>query len=171
LTRAALRILGSDPEKDFLLVSEEEGTDNFSNKNNASGMLDATVRADAAIGVAVEFMESQPDRETLLIVTADSDAGHPTIIAPKNAPPDSPLPDASRNSAPIDGVNGTGSLPFVSKPDANGVEHAFGIGWATTGDAQGSAVLKAHGPGSENLPATLDNTGVFLGLHQALFDE
>ncbi len=171
MTETALRILGSDPETDFLLVAEEEGTDNFSNKNNASGMLDAIIRADKAIGVAMNFIENHPERETLLVVTADSDAGHPTVIAPRGNSPETPLPATDENGAPIDGKNGTGSLPFIAKPDANGSEHPFGIAWATLYDMQGSGVLKAHGPGASALPADIDNSEVFLILHEALFGE
>lgn len=171
MTRTALRILGSDPDTDFLLVAEEEGSDNFSNYNNASGMLDAMIRADEAIGVALEFMESQPERDTLLLVTADSDAGHPTVYAPRGLSAADPLPHSVLNGAPLDGRNGSGSLPFVAKVDSFGTEHSFGIVWATLDDMPGSAVLKAHGNGAADLPVNIDNTEVFLILHKALFGE
>jgi len=170
MTQVALRILGSKAGKDFFLVAEEEGSDNFSNKNNAAGMLESMVRADEAIGVAADYIDSHPERETLLLVAADSDAGHPTVLAPKNASPSLPLPEADKNSAPIDGQTGTGSLPFVAKADSTGVEHAFGIGWATLGDTPGSGVIKAHGTGASDLPVNIDNTDVFQILHEVLFD-
>lgn len=92
MTGKALEILTHDPERRFFLVAEEEGTDNFSNKLNAAGMLDAVLRADAAIGVALEVMESQPDRNILTLVGSDSDAGHPSIWAPWQLPPGEELP-------------------------------------------------------------------------------
>ena len=169
MTAAALAILGSDPDREFFLVAEEEGTDNLSNYNNAAGMLEAVARADAAIGVALEFLADQPDRETFLLVGSDSDAGSPTVVAPRDAGADVLLPNRDKNGAPVDGRNGTGGEPFLSLPDANGNRHPFGIAWATTGDVPGSVVNKAHGPGSDRLGSTIDNTGVYRLLYAALF--
>jgi glycerophosphoryl diester phosphodiesterase len=46
-------------------VMEEEGSDNFGNNNNAAGVIEALLRADAAIGVAQGFIERNPN--TLLL--------------------------------------------------------------------------------------------------------
>lgn len=170
MTAAALRILGSDPERDFLLVAEEEGTDNFSNHNNARGMLKAVVRADQAVGVALRFLAEQPDRETFLLVGSDSDAGHPTVYAPRDADDDYRLPERDDNGAPVDGIDGAGGVPFVSLPDTRGNRHPFGIAWATRYDFPGSVVTKAHGPGSGRLGSSLDNTGIYRLLYLALFN-
>jgi alkaline phosphatase len=72
MTDWALRRLSRDG-KQFLLVVEEEGTENFGDHNNAAGMLEAMRRGDEAIGVASEFVSKHPD--TLLMTAADSDAG------------------------------------------------------------------------------------------------
>src|SRR3712207_1684893 len=62
-------------DKGFLLVAEEEGTDNFGNSNmNAEGIIEAGKRADRAIGVALDYAQQNP-RNTLVITAADSDAG------------------------------------------------------------------------------------------------
>lgn len=169
MTAAALRILGSDPERDFLLVAEEEGSDNFSNRNNAGGMLEALARADAAIGEALAYMGRNPRRSILLLVASDSDAGHPTVFAPREPGPVYVLPERDENGAPVDGRDGTGGAPFVSLPDAAGREHPFGIAWATLQDVPGSVVAKAHGAGSERLGSWVDNTGIYRLLHAALF--
>ncbi len=169
MTAAALRILSSDPGKDFLLVAEEEGSDNFSNENNAAGMLEATIRADEAIGVALAFLEDNPDRPTLLLVGADSDAGHPTVLPPRGSEPGTPLPERDLNGAPIDGRHGSGGEPFLSEPDALGNRHPFGIAWPTAWDVPGSVVAKAHGAGAEDIPSTLDNTDIYPILYRALF--
>jgi len=66
MTRVALDTLGRKNER-FLLVVEEEGTDNFGNHNNASGMFEAMRRADESIGVAQQFLRDNPET---LIVTA-----------------------------------------------------------------------------------------------------
>jgi alkaline phosphatase len=171
MVAAALKILGSDPDTSFFLVAEEEGTDNFSNKMNAMGMLDAMERADAAIGEVLSFMQSQPDRPTLLLVGADSDAGSPTIVAPKYPPADYRLPETSSSGAELDGPEGQGGLPFMSKPDAFGNSYPFGIAWADGGDTPGSVVAKAHGYRSELLTSTVDNTGIYKILYEALFEK
>lgn len=169
MVAVALKVLGSNPENPFFLVAEEEGTDNFSNKTNAKGMLDAMGRADAAIGEALAFMGSQPEREVLLLVGADSDAGSPTIIAPKDPAIDFRLPMTSSSGAELDGPEGQGGVPFISKPDAFGNSYPFGIAWADAGDTPGSVVAKAHGYKSELLKSTVDNAEIYGILYEVLF--
>lgn len=169
MTEVALRLLSHDPEERFFLVAEEEGTDNFSNAVNASGMLDAIGRADEAIGNVMDFQQTQPDRKTLLLVGADSDAGHPTVWAPINPGEDYLLPDTSGSGAMLDGVDGTGGRPFLSKPDQFGNRYPFGIAWATTGDFPGSDVIKAHGFGSGHLGVNVDNTKPYAIMYRVLF--
>jgi alkaline phosphatase len=79
MAKAALAIL-SRAEEGFLLVAEEEGTDNMANTNNTEGELQALARADKAIGVFQEFVQENPD--TLMVMAADSDAGGMQIITP-----------------------------------------------------------------------------------------
>ncbi|NDY95258.1 alkaline phosphatase [Wenzhouxiangella limi] len=167
----ALEVLSADADREFFLVAEEEGTDNFSNKANARGMLDAMGRADKAIGVTLDFIEANPDRPTLLLVGADSDAGSPGIWAPREPEEDYQLPEQSSSGAELDGPDGTGGRPFVSQPDQFGNRHVFGIAWAMEGDQQGSTVAKAHGYRSDLLPVDLDNTGVYKILHTVLFED
>jgi len=69
----ALGIVSQNPNG-FMIVAEEEGTDNFANNNNAAGTLKHWKRADDAIGVAQDFIDKQ-DPNTLLITAADSEAG------------------------------------------------------------------------------------------------
>lgn len=172
MVAVALKILGSDSEKDFFLVAEEEATDNFSNKLNAGGMLEAVSRADDAIGEALSFLTSNEDRQTLLIVAADSDAGSPTIFSRSLDSEDATalLPRATASGASIHGVMGVGSEAFVSKPDARGNSHPFGIIWATTDDTPGSAVTKASGYKSEHLKASIDNTDIYRLIYSVLFE-
>ncbi len=171
MTRKAIEILSHDPKKRFFLVAEEEGTDNFSNAMNADGMLQATVRADQAIGRAMNFIEENPDRPTLLLVGSDSDAGHPSVWAPWNADPNVPLQPLTLSGSMLDGQEGSGSKPFLSAPDATGKQHAFGIAWGYSIDMPGSAVTKAHGYQSEKLTSTVDNTGLYRLMYQVLFGE
>lgn len=171
MVAAALAILGSDPERDFFLVAEEEGTDNFSGVFNARGMLDAMGRADRAIGLAMDFLQTQPERPTLLLVASDSDAGSPAIWAPREPGADFELPTQTRAGAPLHGPDGLGGRPFLSQPDQFGQRHPFGIAWALGSDQQGSTVSKAHGFRSELLPVDVDNTQLYRIMHAVLFGD
>jgi len=166
----ALEVLASDPEREFFLVAEEEGTDNFSNRTNARGMLDAIGRADRAIGVALDFMAEHSDRPMLLLVGSDSDAGSPGIWAPREPGEGFELPAQTDTGAELDGPEGSGGQPFLSQPDQFGNRHIFGIAWVMSNDQQGSTVAKAHGYGSERLPVDLDNSGIYRILHSVLFE-
>jgi glycerophosphoryl diester phosphodiesterase len=171
MTKKAIELLSHDPDKRFFLVAEEEGTDNFSNAMNAKGMLDAVMRADEGVGVALEFMEKHSKRNVLTLVASDSDAGHPSVWAPWQMNPEQPLPATTLSGAVLDGVTGALSLPFVSKTDANGQSHAFGISWGYQVDMPGSTVTKAHGYRSDLLKSSVDNTGLFTIMHKVLFEQ
>ncbi|WP_241392650.1 alkaline phosphatase [Rippkaea orientalis] len=153
-------------------VLEEEGSDNFGNNNNADGVLEGIRRADASVGVALDFIERYPN--TLLLMAADSDAGGLQVRDPLN--PSNPVGTINNNPTtvsrpvPLDGQTGVNSVPFISAPDANGDSFAFGIAWAGTPDFSGSIVSKAHGLNAEKLPATVDNTGMYELMYETLFD-
>lgn len=166
MTAVALKVLSHDKSRRFFLMAEEEGTDNFSNKMNAAGMVEALKRADAAIGVARNFVDARSD--TLMLVAADSDAGHPTVIGEPNWTPDTRLPAKTDSGAPVDGQF-PGGAPFLTAPDALGKVHAFGIAWPHSGDGSGSAITKAHGHGSGLLGVDVDNTGLYRICYQVLF--
>jgi alkaline phosphatase len=169
MTAAALKVLSNDAEKTFFLMAEEEGTDNFSNYMNAAGMLEAVRRADAGIGEALTFMETNPQRPTLLLVGSDSDAGHPSVWTAPRAEAGKPLRATTKSGAAIDGVSGGESMPFVTPPDAMGTTHEFGIAWGYGDDFPGSVVTKAHGFRSEKLKSTVDNTGIYRLIYDVLF--
>ncbi|MEM7630190.1 MAG: alkaline phosphatase [Planctomycetota bacterium] len=160
MTEVALRVLRHSG-KDFLLVVEEEATDNFGNKNNAAGVLEAAKRADDAIGVAQRDLLRHPD--TLLITTADSDAGGMRMsgirLDPGEAIP-TELPERDRNGSPIDGVHGTGSAPFIAAADQFGQRHPFAISWATREDVGGGILVRADGLNSHRVRGSFDNTEI-----------
>lgn len=153
----------------FLLVAEEEGTDNFGNKNNANGKLEALLNADKAIGEVLKFCESHPN--TMIITAADSDAGGLEVSGAeiKGLSVDKPLPPTDYNGAPMDGRNGTGTLPFISKPDKNGRSFPFGIVWASRGDLTGAVVARAHGLNAEKMHSKIDNTDIYRMMYLTLF--
>jgi alkaline phosphatase len=171
MTEAALRVLARNP-RGFFLAIEEEGTDNFSNLNNAAGLLEAMRRADATIAVAERFRGERPD--TLVLVAADSDASRPQLIAM----PESngvivrgkPLPAAlPGDPAPIDGVGGPRTEPFVSAPDATGARFPFAVAWASRQDGGDPVVVRAAGVNSEFACGNLDNTALYRIMHATLF--
>ena len=169
MLEVTLRLLEAKRER-FLIVLEEEGSDNFSNVNNAIGALTALARADTAIGVALDFIERNPN--TLVITAADSDAGGMEVFAVKDPNYfEMPLDLITRNGAPLDGPQGSGSLPFISLHDQFGVLHYFGIAWADTEDLMGGIVARAHGLNANLLPATVDNTDIYRMLYATLFGE
>ena len=152
----------------FLLVAEEEGTDNFSNNGNASGMLEALRRSDAAIGEALDYLLRDP--QTLLLVAADSNAGNPALYSIDDpAKRDQPLPERSPAGAPIDGVAGPASLPFMTAPDAGGKRHPFAIVWPDYGDTHGGVIARAHGLNSERLPNHVQNVDIYRLMYATLF--
>jgi alkaline phosphatase len=167
MTEAALQILGRN-DSGFLLVVEEEGTDNFGNSNNAGGTIEALRRADAAIGVAMEFVENNPS--TLLITAADSDAGGMKVTQVYvSESDDRPLPANASNGAPIDGRDGSESYPFLSAPDRAGTRFPFAVAWAGYDDLGGGIIARAHGLNADLLPQNVDNTDVYRMMYATLF--
>jgi len=171
MLEVALRLLAAR-DSGFFIVAEEEGTDNFANANNAAGELEAGRRAEAALGVLRRFVSANP--HTLAITTSDSDAGGMEVVGylPGNAlQPGVPLPDRDSNGAPLDGVEGTGSEPFLSAPDRNGERWPFAIAWATLHDASGGILVRAEGLNADRVSGTLDSTEIYRIIYLTLFGE
>jgi alkaline phosphatase len=168
MTEVAIEVL-KNTGKQFFLVVEEEGTDNFGNKNNASGFLESLSRSDAAIGVAQEYLNDNPN--TLLLVASDSEAGGPEVYGTRIDEKDESytIPDRVDNGAPVDGPNGTGGKPFYAQPDQFGQRLPFFISWSTNSDTYGSVVARAAGINSEMLSGTIDNTDLYRAMYATLF--
>jgi alkaline phosphatase len=169
MTDVALRILTAKGKR-FLLIVEEEGTDNFGNKNNARGMLEAMRRADEAIGLARRYVHEHP--ATLLITAADSDAGGMRLVGiPVRRGADVPqkLPPTDANGAPMDGVLGTGSAPFVAAPDRAGRTLPFAIVWAARDDVTGGILVRGAGINSHLVHGNMDNTEIAHLIRLTLF--
>jgi len=167
MTDAALAIL-SRHGKRFLLVVEEEGSDNFANVNNAAGTLEALRRADLAYGVARDYLRRHPD--TLLLTAADSDASGLDVIAVPPAAAMTPLPATTRNGAPLDGREGTETLPFLAEPDQFGNRLPFGIAWTGFEDGAGGILARAEGINAEALRSgSCDNSDIYRLIYLTLF--
>jgi alkaline phosphatase len=170
MTTFALRILSRDPDG-FFLAMNEETADNAAGFNHAHGVIDGLARADAAIGVLRRHVASHP--RTLMLVTADAPACGLTVLGrignPSKIQVGQPLPVRDENGAPIDGQDGTGSVPFLAKPDRFGEALPFAIAWATLQDDAGGVLARAAGDGSERVRGAFDNTDVYRVLYTALF--
>lgn len=194
MLEVALPILDSDPDG-FFLVMEEEASDNFANNNNAAGTIEATLRADEAIGTALDFVDNV-DPNTLVITAADSDAGGLEVddvpIGEGTfglTPPQSDFtirtqaettafgPEADGFTIQLDDTDGSGSgsngsnfVPFTTgAPDADGDVFDFGVAWATLSDVAGGIVSKTYGLNADLLPDTTDNTDIYRVMYQTLF--
>lgn len=167
MTEYALKFFANKGQ--FFLVIEEEGSDNFGNKNNANGKLSALDRADDAIGFVIDFIDKNPN--TTLVTAADSEAGGLEVSGYEidNLDINNLLPIKDTNGSPIDGINGTGTLPFVSKPDKNGKVFPFGIAWSGFGDLTGSVIARAHGLNADRMDGKIDNTDIYRIMYLTLF--
>ncbi len=152
----------------FLVVIEEEGSDNLCNNMNASGCLEAMKRADDAIGTILDFIEENPD--TFVITTSDSNAGGIQVSDMPAA--DTPVPAVQPGSgAALDGVHGTASMPFVSAPDRSGKTHPFAVVWAARDDLGTGVVARGAGLYAGMLvpPSGVANTDIYRMLYFTLF--
>lgn len=169
MTQVAVRILSRNP-RGFFLVAEEEGTDNFGNRNNASGTLAAGRRADETIGFIRRHIRANPN--TLMLTTSDSDAGGIQVLGPDPAGAAAfggRVPERDRNGAPLDGVEGTGGQPFTSAPDRRGQRWPFAIAWSTLSDTSGGILVRAVGRNAELVWGTMDSTDVYRVMYRTLF--
>ncbi|MEM1026901.1 MAG: alkaline phosphatase [Planctomycetota bacterium] len=158
MTEAALRVLGRASDQ-FLLVIEEEGTDNFGNNNNARGVLEACRRADEAFGVLRRYLENHPD--TLVLTASDSDGGGMRLIGERVRPGQQPPRSVARiddNGSPVDGRSGSGGAPFVAAADARGRTLPFRIQWAAQDDVSGAVLVRAEGLNAGLVAGSMDNT-------------
>jgi alkaline phosphatase len=154
----------------FLAVIEEEGTDNMCNYLNASGCLEAFKRADDAIGVILDFIATNP--KTFMVTTSDSNAGGMQVLDVESA--DRPLPTNEKESgSALDGVDGTGTKPFMSAPDLNGNSFPFAIEWASGDDLGSGVIARGAGLNAEELMPTsgILNTDIYRMLYFILFGE
>jgi len=157
-------------EQGFLVVIEEEGTDNLCNRRNANACLEAMKRADDAIGVMREFIAEHP--QTFMVMASDSNANGLQVNYVPNELDELPAADPFTNSA-IDGVAGTGTAPFMAQPNRYGQKQAFAISWAAGFDVGSGVMARADGLNAERLlPATgITNTDIYRMLYLTLFGE
>ncbi|MEL7255896.1 MAG: alkaline phosphatase [Pseudomonadota bacterium] len=162
MTEVALTLISRDPDG-FLAVIEEEGTDNLANNMNAAGTLEALSRADAGVGVALDFVDGRDD--TLLIMAADSDAGGLQVTRQNEGPVD-PM---TWGGGILHGVEGPRGAAFETAPDAAGNTHFYGIAWTGRGDVAGGILVRGAGMNSDLITPLMDNTDVYSVMYRTLF--
>jgi len=169
MASAALAVLSRSGDG-FFLVVEEEGTDNLANANNAAGTLEALRRADEAIGVLHDFVRYNPN--TLMLMTSDSDAGGMQVRGPDPryaVASDESVPASEPNGAPLDGVEGRETTPFISAPDQRGNSWPFAIAWSSYYDVSGGILVRAAGLNAHRVHGIVDNTAVYAIMYETLF--
>ena len=170
MTGAALRFLSA---RQFMLVVEEEGTDNFGNCNNATGLIEALKRGDQGLGVALGFVEKHPD--TLLVTFGDSEAGDPDVIGLRGAKSELEMLRSARdaNGAPLDGAklgpDGRIMEPFTAAPDKNGRRLQFVVTWGSKLDSSGAILVRAAGLNADKVRGSFDNTALYPLFYETLF--
>ena len=159
-------------KKRFLLVVEEEGTDNFSNKNNAEGFLTAGRRADQAAAVINKFLDKNP--RTLFLTASDSNASGLLVTdgnsSTKRWEAEQILPLRTDKGAVLDGEGiGDTQRPFLTFAGRGERRMPFGIIWPTGRDLSSGMVIKASGLNSERVKGVLDNTDIYRLMYMTLF--
>jgi alkaline phosphatase len=116
----------------------------------------------------MEYIKNNP--RTLLLTAADSDAGGMKVLRVNlSDSEDRPLPARMSNGAPIDGLDGSESSPFLSAPDRAGIRFPFAVVWAGHDDLGGGVIARAHGLNSGLLGQNVDNTDVYRLMYATLF--
>lgn len=182
MTEVAIEILDRwkrATNKPFFLVTEVESTDNFGNSDNAIGTLVGLEHANGVIDASLKYLDER-DPRTLVMVTADSDAGGMQIVATASSFAGSvnnnPTGTSSQNIlSPLDGIEGRGSATFVAEPDQFGQALRFGIAWIGTPDVGGGITTRAAGLNAELLNGILsarhDNIDIYRLAYLTLFGE
>ncbi|MDE0151176.1 MAG: alkaline phosphatase [Bdellovibrionales bacterium] len=153
MTQMALQFL-KQKNQQFLLIVEEEGTDNFSNRKNTEGFLTAGKRADEAFGVAFDFLKK--NQNTLLLTTSDSNAGG--LV----------MKEVSSRKDPVFYTYPKTAYDFKKPSEDKALP--FSIQWGSGGpDSHGGIVVKAQGLNAHYVKGLLDNTGIYDLMYLTLF--
>lgn len=158
-----------DAPSGYLIVGNEEATDNLSGENNVPAVLDAAAGADRAIRLALD--EARRNPALTVVVASDSDNGAMNATSDDlNDPEDLPRPLPARTAvgSPLDSRNGE---PYLSAPDARGQRIPFYVTWASDSDSAGGTVARGIGPGARLIQGTVDSTAIYRALYLGLFDK
>lgn len=168
MVAAALARIQRDPQG-YLLVGNEEASDNLSGENNVSGTLEAAAGADRAIALALAEAAANP--QLTVVVASDSDNGGMNATSDDLDDPTElprPLPARSSNGSLLSSNAGE---PFLSAPDARGVRQPYYIVWASDSDMAGGTVARGIGPGAQLIQGSIDSTTIYRALYLGLFGQ
>ena len=154
MARKALDVLSRNPNG-FFLVVEEEATDEFASQNNSPFTVKGVQELDEAVALGKDYAEASGD--TLVITTADHEAGGLTVEAPDD--PEEPDEDGAEIQENLSGEDG----PF----DVAGSDLQFKMDWTTTEHTGVKVPLTAYGPGAGLFAGVYENTRVHDSLAQA----
>ena len=150
--------------KGYLLVGNEEATDNLSGENNVSATLEAAAGADRAIALALA--EAAKDPQLTVVVASDSDNGGMQATSDDLDELPRPLPARSENGSKL---SSDGGQPYLAAADARGVRQPYYVLWASDSDMAGATVARGAGPGAAEIHGTIDSTAIYRALHRGLF--
>lgn len=162
MVEVAMRVLSRAPDG-YLLVGNEEATDNFGGENHAAAVMEAGAGADRAIAIVQRYAAQDPG--LTLVVASDSDCGGLTLHG-DDIVAGGPVPAAMANGSPVDG---DGGKPFLAAADARGVRLPFVVTWSADGDVSGGVLARALGPGAALVRGTVDSTDIYRALRAGLF--
>jgi alkaline phosphatase len=151
-------------DKGYLLVGNEEATDNLSGENNVSATLEAAAGADRAIALALAEVAKDP--QLTLVVASDSDNGGMQATSDDLDELPRPLPLRSENGSKLSSDKGQ---PYLAAADARGVRQPYYVLWASDSDMAGATVARGAGPGAAEIHGTIDSTTIYRALHRGLF--
>jgi len=155
-----------DAPNGYLLVGNEEATDNLSGENNTPAVLEAAAGADRAIALALAEAARNP--ALTLLVASDSDNGGMNATSDDLDELPRPLPKRTENGSQLDS---DGGKPYLSAPDARGKRIPFYVTWASDSDSAGGTVARGSGPGAALIEGTIDSTVIYRALYLGLFDQ
>lgn len=150
--------------KGYLLVGNEEATDNLSGENNVAATLEAAAGADRAIALALA--EAAKDPQLTIVVASDSDNGGMQATSDDLDELPRPLPARSENGSKL---SSDGGQPYLAAADARGVRQPYYVLWASDSDMAGATVARGAGPGAAEIHGTIDSTAIYRALHRGLF--
>ena len=157
-----------DAPNGYLIVGNEEATDNLSGENNTTATLEAAIGADRAIALALAEAKANP--ALTVVVASDSDNGGMNATSDDLDDPEDlprPLPARTASGSLLDSDKGK---PFLTPTDANGNRIPFYITWASDSDSAGGTVARGIGRGAAKIEGTIDATQVYKALYLGLFD-
>jgi alkaline phosphatase len=119
MTAKAIEILSSSfASQPFVLMVEAASIDKQSHPNNAAGTIWDTIEMDRSVGVARAWAAKRPNKDTLIVVTADHDQSM-HIIGVSNTPDSEYLNKSKKQEVPFTTSSGEQAFTVYGDSFAN----------------------------------------------------